>query len=180
MIHCALKQQERIEHFMEMVLELEDDKLTKADWEDLKDLMKLLQPFKKLTVLGEGRGTVYGSIGSILWEFDVLLNLLETTRAKSRPADAPFQAALDAAWTKLDKYYQETDKCPVYIIATMLDPRMKYEYFKCQWREDWLDDVKYKMQAAFNQYRSEMEEPQTTIMHTHSDSDEDQFDIYKW
>ena len=66
MIHCALKQQERIEHFMEMVLELEDDKLTKADWEDLKDLMKLLQPFKKLTVLGEGRGTVYGSIGSIL------------------------------------------------------------------------------------------------------------------
>ena len=62
----------------------------------------------------------------------------------------------------------------------MLDPRMKYEYFKCQWREDWLDDVKYKMQAAFNQYRSEMEEPPTTITHTHSDSDEDQFDIYKW
>ena len=36
------------------------------------------------------------------------------------------------------------------------------------------------MQAAFNQYQSEMEEPQTIIMHTHSDSDEDQFDIYKW
>ena len=144
--------------------------------------MKLLQPFKKLTVLGEGRGTVYRSIGSVLWEFDNLLNLLEMARAKSRPSEAPFQSALDTAWTKLDKYYGETDKYPVYIITTMLDPRMKYEYFERQWREDWLDDAKCKMQAAFNQYWSEMELPSTTSspVHTDSDDDEDEFDIYRW
>ncbi len=76
-------------------------------------------------------------------------------KEKSRPSEAPFRAALEAAWKKLDKYYNLTDKSTVYVIATMLDPRMKYKYFERNWRADWLMEVKQKMRNTFNQYRSE-------------------------
>ena len=60
-------------------------------------------------------------MNSILWEFDILLELLETERKKRIYKDVSFQKALNASWTKLNKYYVEIDKCSVYIIVTMLD-----------------------------------------------------------
>src|SRR5436190_16828405 len=135
MLHAFLDQREPIELYLNSVAELKD-KLTDSEWGDIETIMTLLKPFKILTILGEERGTLHGSVSSILWGFDMLLEMLETERKKSRPEDVPFQKALDASWGKLDKYYQETDKCPVYIVATMLDPRMKYKYFEEHWRKD--------------------------------------------
>ena len=63
----------------------------------------------------------------------MLLVLLENEKKKSRPSEAPFWAALEAAWKKLNKYYKLTDKSIVYIIATMLNPCMKYNYFERNW-----------------------------------------------
>ena len=63
----------------------------------------------------------------------MLLELLENEKKKSRPLEPPFRVALEAAWKKLDKYYNLTDKSTVYVIATMLDPRMKYKYFERNW-----------------------------------------------
>ena len=99
-------------------------------WADLEEVMGLLKPFKYLTMLGQQKGMSFGSIGSILWGFDMLLTLLEKARKKSRPADTPFQAALDHAWGLLDKYYKETDKSGVHVVSPVLDPRMKYNYFE--------------------------------------------------
>jgi hypothetical protein len=144
--------------------------------------MKLLKPFKMLTILGEERGTLHGSVSSVLWGFDMLLELLETERKKSRPEDAPFQKALDASWEKLDKYYTATDKCPVYVVATILDPRMKYKYFEEHWRKDWLKEVMGKMQATYNQYRLEKHVPTTASTTTTRSSllEDKSFDIHKW
>ena len=137
MLVIFLRQRERIEAFLALVPELKDDVLTDTDWADIESIMDLLKPFKKLTILGEERGTLYGSVGSILWGFEMLLGLLENERQKSRPSDAPFQKALDASWAKLNKYYKLTDKSPVHIVATILDPRMKFKYFERMWdRQD--------------------------------------------
>ncbi len=91
MLDTFLDQRERIELYLNSVPELKDDKLTNSDWEDIETMMTLLKPFKMLTILGEERGTLYGSVSSILWGFDMLLDLLETERKKTRPEDAPFQ-----------------------------------------------------------------------------------------
>jgi len=73
---------------------------------------------------------------------DILLELLEKEKKKSRPSEVLFQVALEAAWKKLDKYYKLTNKSMVYIIAIMLDLHMKYKYFERNWRADWLLEVK--------------------------------------
>ena len=133
MLHVFQRQKERIEVYVDLVPELTDDKLTEAEWKDIDNILQLLEPFKKLTILGEERGTLYGSVNSILWGMDMLLELLEKEKKKSRPSEAPFRAVLEAAWKKLDKYYNLTDKSTVYVIATMLDPCMKYKYFERNW-----------------------------------------------
>jgi len=172
---------------MDITPELREDKLTDTDWRDIEDILRLLEPFKMLTILGEERGTLYGSVSSTLWGFDMLLGMLEEERRKSRSKDAPFQKALDASWGKLDKYYTLTDKCPVYIVALMLDPRQKFQYFQEKWRADWLKNVKQKMRTTFDQYRCAMENtlstptpatstPATSIPKTTENS----FNIYKW
>jgi len=42
----------------------------------------LLKPFKILTKIGQEKNTPLGSIGSVLWGFDMLLDVLEKTRKK--------------------------------------------------------------------------------------------------
>lgn len=80
-----------------------------------------------LTVIGQEKDSLHGSMGSILWEMDILLTVLEEARKKSskiRAVDSPFQVALDHAWSILNKYYSETDKSRMYVVSLVLDPRM--------------------------------------------------------
>ena len=81
--------------FCAMETGLAKDTLTEQDWADLREIMELLEPFHYLTLLGENRGTQFGSIGSILWGMDLLLEKLENARKKSR--NTLFQSAVDSA-----------------------------------------------------------------------------------
>src|SRR5436190_23954589 len=82
MLHVFQRQKERIEVYVDLVPELMDDKLTEAEWKDIDNILQLLEPFKKLTILGEERGTLYGSVNSILWGMDMLLELLENEKKR--------------------------------------------------------------------------------------------------
>ena len=82
---------------MNITPELREDKLTDMDWRDIEDILRLLESFKILIILGEERGILYGSISSMLWGFDMFLGMLEEERRKSRSKDASFQKALDAS-----------------------------------------------------------------------------------
>jgi len=135
-LHVFQCQKECIEIYMDLIPELMDDKLIEAEWKDIDDILQLLEPFKKLTILGEERGTLYGSVNSTLWGMDMLLKLLENEKKKSRPSETSFRVTLKTVWKKLDKYYKLTDKSTVYVITTMLNPRMKYNYFERNWRAD--------------------------------------------
>ena len=42
----------------------------------------LLKPFRLLTKIEQEKNTPLGSIGSVLWGFDMLLEVLEKTREK--------------------------------------------------------------------------------------------------
>ena len=108
MIQSALDQKERVIEFCAMESGLAKDILTEQDWVDLKEIMELFDPFHYLTLLEEKRGIQFGLVGSILWGIDMLLDMLEKARKKSR--DTPFQDAIDSAWAVLRKYYEYTDR----------------------------------------------------------------------
>lgn len=73
MLAVFLRQREHIETFLTLIPELKDDILTETDWANIESIMDLLKPFKKLTILGEECGTLYGSMDSVLWGFEMLL-----------------------------------------------------------------------------------------------------------
>ena len=157
MIQSALDQKERVIEFCAMESGLAKDALTEQDWKDLKEIMELLDPFHYLTLLGEKRGTQFGSVGSILWGMDVLLDRLEKARKMSR--DTPFQEAIDSAWAVLKKYYEYTDESPIHVVSTVLDPRMKYSYFERKWKKDWIKKAKETMVDFVSRYSEDLENP---------------------
>ena len=86
-----------------------------------------------LTMIGQEKDSLHGSIGSILWGMNMLLTVLKEARKKGsdiRALDSPFQIVLNYTWGILNKYYSETDKCRMYVVSLVLNPRMKYDYFE--------------------------------------------------
>src|SRR5436190_7393986 len=69
--------------------------LTETDWDDLREMLTLLEPFKIVTMLGQERGTRYGSVTTILWGIDILLDLLEKAKTLARPNDSGFKKAIN-------------------------------------------------------------------------------------
>jgi hypothetical protein len=152
MIWAAVKQRERIDAFVAKTLKLEEDALSEQDWQDLKDMLALLEPFKEVTMIGQEKGSRYGSIASTLWAFDILLESLEKAKERIKSTENTFRKAIERAWSLLDKYYHLTDQSTVHIFAMMLDPWMKLEYFERKWPREWVDDAKVKIHQFYNQY----------------------------
>jgi hypothetical protein len=152
MIKSAVKNRERLIIYINQTPELEADQLSNQDWKDLDEMLLILEPFKLVTMLGQEKGTTYGSIASTLWGFDYLLAKLEKWEKECKRSDTGFRTAVNMSWNLMKKYYGETDKCPVYIVAMILDPRFKMQYFERHWRKEWLGSAKQKMRAFYNQY----------------------------
>ena len=70
----------------------------------------MLGPFKLVTMLGQEKGTIYGSIASTLWGFDYLLTKLEKWEKECKRSDTGFRTAVNLSWNLMKKYYKETDK----------------------------------------------------------------------
>lgn len=152
MIVSALKNRNRLTTYIAQTPDLTDDRLSEQDWDDLEEMVKLLKPFKQVTMLGQEKGTTYGSIASTLWGYDYLLAQLESWERGSRRSETGFRAAVNLSWDLLKRYYKETDKCPVYFAAMVLDPRFKMEYFERQWPREWLEPAKQKLRTFYSQY----------------------------
>jgi len=134
----------------------------------------LLKPFKLLTKVGQEKNTPLGSIGSVLWGFDMLLEVLEKTREKYNiekpeklhkkpdkknqnpppPQKPPSHLAtcIDHAHGLFSKYYKLTDRTEAYIVAMVLDPRQKYTYFEEHWDAVHLPGVYKKTQTMYKEF----------------------------
>ena len=118
-----------------------------------------MKPFKMLTMIGQEKDSLHGSIGSILWGMDMLLTVLEEARKKGSDIyalDSPFQIALNYTWGILNKYYSETDKCRMYVVSLVLDPQMKYDYFERNWKKEWIQDMKEKMKSVWEECEGQL------------------------
>ena len=156
----------------------------------------LLKPFKILTKMGQEKNTPLGSIGSVLWGFDMLLEVLEKTRQKykieKRDPNKENQklshlaTCIDHAHGLFSKYYQLTDNTEAYIVAMVLDPRQKYKYFFDHWPRKYHAGVKRKTETMYKEFRidddaatsmSMVDSQQSKKRKADDDDDDDDFDI---
>ncbi|KAK9329543.1 hypothetical protein V1520DRAFT_169671 [Lipomyces starkeyi] len=103
-----------------------DSKLTDSDWSMLQELQKLLYNFNVVLLILQGDSVLrdrvdgclkaYGLIWHVIPAFEFLLDKLE--KAKKEEVENSYriqwQAAVNCAWDRLDKYYQLLDDCPAY------------------------------------------------------------------
>src|SRR6266496_4521615 len=123
----------------------------------------LLQPFRLLMKMGQEKNTPLGSTGSVLWGFDMLLQVLEDTRTKYHIEKSDkknknqklshLATCIDRTHGLFSKYYELTDKTEAYIVAMVLDPRQKYKYFFQHWNKEHHNGVKKKTQALYKEFR---------------------------
>ena len=98
----------------------------------------------------------------------MLLDTLEKARTKcakdtkaaqkgkdKKEAEKQDQLAIciDHAWKLMTEYYKEIDKSRAYVVAMILDPRQKYEYFIRQWDEKHHAGMRKKMESMFAEYQ---------------------------
>jgi hypothetical protein len=96
-----------------------------------------------------------GSIANVLPIFEVLRSLLDKERnVKGKKSDTLVRKASQAGWEKLDKYSVLTDKSPIYVVATILDPRLKLEYFQkvCNWSTERVREVREVVEDFYHEH----------------------------
>ena len=123
----------------------------------------LLKLFKILTKMGQEKNSPLRSIGSVLWRFDMLLDVLEKTREKykiEKPDPKKANQKLSHLATCIDhthglfsKYYKLTDKTEAYVVAMVLDPRQKYKYFFDNWDKKHHAGMKRKTEMMYKEFR---------------------------
>ena len=145
MIRDGLKLRDAIDIFLGVLAaqqplkrdEILSHQLTAVEWDELQKIYDLLSPLKEVSSLMEGNiagpngyhGN--GALCDVLPAFDHLLNHLERAKAELMGrGDSHLATCVNLAWRKLDEYYKYTDDSTVYLVATVLDPRLKFGYFE--------------------------------------------------
>jgi len=113
--------------------------------------------------MGQEKNSPLGSIGSVLWGFDMLLEVLEKTREmfkiekydETNPDQklSHLATCIDHAHGLFSKYYELTDKTEAYVVAMVLDPRQKYKYFFDHWERKHHAGVKKKTETMYKEFR---------------------------
>lgn len=124
--------------------------LSENDWAKIKEISRFLKPFKKATLSGSGAKIT--TLSELLPWYSFLLDLLDEARKVCKlylihQVDGTFgtqvkrdqlgdavcvdlRDACESAFAKLDKYFQiHSELC---VIATILDPRLKTEFWKIE------------------------------------------------
>ena len=71
--------------------------------------------------------------------------------------------SINMGWWVLSKYYEESDKTPVYATALMLHPEKRRKYIDRHWEEDWREPA---IAAARQYWAKYKDRPVTSISAT--------------
>ena len=67
------------------------------------------------------------SLDNVLTAMDYILDRFKAMKEQYK--DNPIMTSMvNSGWSKMEKYYNLTDKSPAYIIALVLNPSMKWTY----------------------------------------------------
>jgi hypothetical protein len=123
-ISRAIRLQDSISIYtVEIDDELANDALVRTDWDELKEMMRILQPFKNLTLEGEGR---QASVWQTLPTLEDLLIDLEDIKERYKLYDPAMSVAINRVWVVIERYYKKTDyQYKLYANAIFLNPTLR-------------------------------------------------------
>lgn len=137
-----------------------NDYLSVDDWSVITELRNILQPLKAATIAlqGHGSGASFGVIWQVIPSMEKLLTHFEQLRQIHRPTESYSHLAyhVNLGWQKLDKYYNLTDRAPVYVAAVVLHPHYTWQYLKSKWKDRpaWLSEAEEAIQRLWQEYSS--------------------------
>ena len=103
--------------------------LEDQEWRYLRALSKLLEPFYRMTTTVSS-STSYPSIPLTIAGYNKLIDMLEDFQSDQETESYPdMREAADTAKKRLLVYYGETDKTPIYAVATAMFPWMRFDWW---------------------------------------------------
>ena len=124
MIDRALVLRRTIDYTATIEEELRDHEMTFHEWECVSEVLEFLHPFAEITKHIEGEKCA--TLGSVVPLYNSLIDFVQDWDMKEGHTLETKRAA-QAALRKLKEYYNRLT--PVYIISTVMDPRLKLDYF---------------------------------------------------
>jgi hypothetical protein len=122
---------------------------TDDEWDVVAEICRALQAFYEATVMAcaSKHPTLTGTIPVYNLLIDTCEDLVD-----ERTGNEMVHKAVDAAREKLRSYYAKADAA-VYPIATIIDPRVKMEYYVREgWEDEWVREAKAAIERAFDSY----------------------------
>jgi hypothetical protein len=92
-----------------------------------------------------------------------------------------FSTNVNLGWQKLDSYYKKTDETPIYRVAVVLHPRMKWHWINRHWgkHQDWVTAAHKAVEGLWEQYKVTNNAPSSAAYVTIDDgSESDDDDTY--
>ncbi|KAH3938518.1 hypothetical protein HBH98_249950 [Parastagonospora nodorum] len=136
------------------------DALTDDDWDDVKDLVDFLEAPYEMTKRLEGNASSsgYGSLWQTLPNLQALW--AHYTQASGLPQSQYMGSAIAFGLEKLNTYFDNLIMKPnvsYYAIATMLHPKLRYNWFQNQWKHHppWYNKARKSIDHMFRQYHQD-------------------------
>lgn len=135
--------------------------LSEQEWRQIDYLLCITEPFFDYTTqLSKSRDVTAHYVFKI---YNRLFDHLEQSQAQLQRKRVPWKKqmldALEAARTKLDEYYAQTDNIQghIYAISTMLAPVNKFKFFLSgDWDQKWRDIYRNAFKQALIPYQAQV------------------------
>jgi len=132
--------------------DLEDDRLSADDWNQLADAVDVLEPFHSATLQMDGDfAELHKLLVGVNFLQTIFTNMLHQHQANPH---LHIHWAAEEGIVVLDKYCEIYKDLTVCVAAVVLHPEYKWEYFeaavqKLEWTNDQLEDAKLHVQALW-------------------------------
>jgi hypothetical protein len=149
MIKCALELRGPLDNITIADPDLGAYKLTAEEWQLLEDVLQYFAVFK--VVSDNLCATSHPTLATAVPAYNLLMDSLEDYRdAPSTPG--AIKEAADAAIDKLKTYYTGAG-AEIYPVGTILDPRLKLDYYReNDWEEEWIQEARTTFDHVFARY----------------------------
>ncbi|CAG8664577.1 1117_t:CDS:2, partial [Ambispora gerdemannii] len=139
MLNRAFEMREVIDVTASLDKELRNFELIDDEWNRINDIISVLKIFVRTTKTLSS--ATYPMLASVIPIYNYLIDGLETYCDKFDDS-SDIVIAIKAGLKKLEIYYTKTDDTIIYTIATILDPRLKLDYYiDNNWKQK-VDDSK--------------------------------------
>lgn len=137
LLERSLEMRQELKKLMAMQQELRSIELFENEWENIEEILNFLRPF--IVVMRHVEGLQYPTLNCTLPLYNSLLNMIDDLLLDPNKSELIKHVANIAKET-ISSYYNRTT--PIHLIAIIMDPRLKLNYFTSHGWNNSLEGVK--------------------------------------